>query len=154
MIPSVSNPADSPSKRALHQAWRVFQSIPEGRELDSVAFEELTRAETGWLYPAIFDVHGEQLTLHGPVETVEFARRRKVRFVAVKFYWPSKESRHMAHEVYAAGWGWQGENQLIHLLTDHQLLARDPMALPEIDRLHAQFLRNDRGHREAWEADA
>jgi hypothetical protein len=148
------SPDDTPGRRALERAWRTFQTVPPGKENDSADFVDCTREDKDWLYPPVYDVHGEQLTLHGPIEIKEIARRRKMRFVAIMFYWPSEESKRLAHQFQVSGWAWQGENQILHLLTDHRLLARDPMNTSEIDTVHRRFLENDRGHREAWEADA
>lgn len=145
---------DTPGKRTLERAWRTFQSIPVGSETDHAEFIDCSREDKDWLYPAIYDIHGEQITLHGPIEIEEVARRRKLRFVAIRFFWPSEESKRLAHQFQASGWAWQGENQIIHLLTDHRLLARDPMSADEIDDVHRRFLQNDRSQREAWEADA
>lgn len=145
---------DSPGKLSLERAWRTFHSIPPGTETTEAEFVRCTREDYEWLYPPVYDVRGEQVTLHGPIEVIEIERRRKVRFVAVMFYWPSQESKRLAHQFQASGWGWQGENQIIHLLSDHRLLAHDPMKPSEIDDVHRRFMQNDRGYRETWEADA
>lgn len=90
-----------------------------------------------WLYPAIFDTRGERVQLRGPISTQELGRRRKIRFIQITFYELryDNEKKHVPERTHAE-WAWQGENQMMHLITDSRVLAHDPMG----DNITPQYL--------------
>lgn len=117
-----------------------------------------------WVYPAIFDVYGERVQLLGPVQTKELARRNKIRLVEVYMYrFPAVTNSDgevvpgNVPERYRVEWGWQGEHQMIHLITDSGTLDYDPLGDlvdTTLDSFHRRYNRLAYGKTEEFEGEA
>lgn len=119
-----------------------FHAIKPSRVPDApVKFISSDISTESWLYPPIYDIHGEQVQLHGPIKVVQIARRRRIRFVGVLFFRPYGLELYKYYRA-ASAWGWQGENQIIHLLTDSDVLRHDPILMPDLDQKAATLAHN------------
>jgi hypothetical protein len=131
-------------------AVQWFLNIPLGDNVDPPAeFFDITLADYDQRYPPIMDVHGENIMVHGPINVIELARRRKVRLVQVEFR-ALDSTRVMTSEF-----GIQGDNQIIRLVT--QLGSFDTLdhdLLPVNDDEMLTLMRNARGSKEAWDVIA
>jgi hypothetical protein len=125
-----------------------FNTIAEGDLEESSHFDDLTLEHDDLAYPPVYDIHGEQVMLYGPMQVNEILRRRKIRLVRVQFTWVNGLSRY-------SEFGIQGENQIIHLITESsRLFMVDPMPSEPNDEVAHQIAKNMRGIKEAWDAIA
>jgi hypothetical protein len=138
------------SELTFTDALSLFTTIPDGDPSQpSVDFFDFSHDTRDYLYPPVFDLYGEQVMLQGPIHLVEMQRKNKVRFVEVQFFRADPEKRY-TDQFYDSAWGWQGENQIIHLLTHSAFFNRDPLQ-PD-DAILRKLARNARG-RDGWDVD-
>lgn len=140
-------------RRAQERARSVlplFLNVTVGDPTEPDAHFENASLDSVWGRSLVFDLNGESVPLPGPIHVEDRSkiggRRKKMRLVEVKFFFYTRSGNYTADgpesRLFARAYGWQGDNNLIHLLEHMSLLDDDPMGSAVSDPIEARAGRS------------